>query len=657
MKSPVHHLHKAPLLLIASCFIIGILLYSFFVRILIVPVIFVVILMTTIILHRQKKFSNIVEQSFNYLIPSLICITGYLSYQLRVTTPSEIKETNAIYIGYVTEELKSTEKYSDYIIQLESSFQHDSIISINEKVHFRGFDTNQNQILKPGSRISFKGQLTLIRNQGNLGEFDYQSFMANKNIFYKITCFQDYTSLQETKFTIKIFANQVRAKLLSKLSDYKFSTESFAIISALTLGDKSQLSSEIKQNFSNSGAMHVLAVSGLHVGILFVLFSSLFNYLFPQAKLRILRILLLITMLWIYAFITGLAPSVMRSATMFSLIAIGQNLKRHVNVYNSIGASALILMVINPKVIYEVGFQLSYLALIAIVFFQPRIANLWKPKLKIVQRVWQLIAVSVAAQIGTAPITIFYFHQFPVYFWLSNLLVIPAAAIILYSTILFFVFSGIPFLAAKIAFLLDHFVSLINLGVQKICMLPHAIVENLWISPISAMLIYALIFLIMLLIISRMKKFIFYFLIIGVIHSSIQIIHDLNLLNQRQCIIYNSYAPLLVSIIDGQHHYYYTNKDSLDNFDKRLLNQTSGIKHTLSPVPIQPNLTYHPQHDSAICVISYDSLTLITSGYKAKLPPLSIINHHIKFSNKKLYFNHVSQEYNSKKITSEKNNV
>ena len=179
--------------------------------------------------------------------------------------------------------------------------------------------------------------------------------------------------------------------------------------------------------------MHVLAVSGLHVGIIFFILNFLLTPLNRNKRLLKIKLFLLVGALWFYAFLTGLSPSVMRSCTMFSFIVVGENLNKRTNIYNTLAASAFLLMLINPLIIFGAGFQLSYIAVISIVFFQPRLAALVAVKNRILKYVWDLFTVSVAVQIGTAPISIFYFHQFPVYFWLSNFIVIPGAALILYN--------------------------------------------------------------------------------------------------------------------------------------------------------------------------------------------------------------------------------
>lgn len=644
MKSPIHQIHKMPLLFVAICFLVGILLNKIYFNNRLFCGLWILILLTISILFKIKKFSVFVLQAINILLPLLIILSGSISMSLHKSRIMNIASIPSIYRGYITDELKVKDKYADYLVQLTSEFVEDSIIPLDEKIHFRGFDSTINHQLKPGSTLLFKGALRKIENMGNPGEFDYKKYMANQNIYYHITCFKGYTVTPRKKQSIKIAANNLRSTLISKFQEYQISTKSISLLSALTLGDKTQLSRETKDSFANSGAMHVLAVSGLHVGILFFLFNFLLNFLLPKHRFKIFKLILIILILWFYAFITGLAPSVMRSGIMFTIIAIGSNLKRKGNIYNSIGTSALILMIIEPKVIFEVGFQLSYLALIAIVFFQPRIANLLKIKNILLRKLWQLTSVSLAAQIGTAPIALYYFHQFPVYFWLSNLIVIPAAAIILYSTFLFFIISGIPFLAGKLAFILDEFISFVMRSIQLISQFPNSVIDNVYISNSSLITIYLLLIFVIFYIFHQHKKYIFYMLASLCLFFSSVLFSNMQLLNNRKLIIYKTFEPYLISIIDGKNHFYLSSKDSLNNYETELLQQTSGLNHTHSPKKIDLN-NFSINGRADYQVLKLDSLKInITEFSQNTVDFESPFNIQIKYTDKQLYLNYINQQ-------------
>ena len=205
------------------------------------------------------------------------------------------------------------------------------------------------------------------------------------------------------------------------------------VASALLLGYRENLDKELVKSYASAGAMHVLAVSGLHVGILYLLLTRIFSFLKKVKKVKngkFILTILIVSFLWFYAIMTGLSASVMRATTMFSFIVIGNELlNRKTSIYNTLAVSAIILMIINPFIVYQVGFQLSYVAVVGIVYLQPKLNRLFYSRYKLVRGVWAITCVSLAAQIATFPLSLHYFHQFSTYFFISNLIVIPASSL------------------------------------------------------------------------------------------------------------------------------------------------------------------------------------------------------------------------------------
>ena len=250
---------------------------------------------------------------------------------------------------------------------------------------------------------------------------------------------------------------------------------------------KDELDFEVKQAYAAAGAMHVLAVSGLHVGIIFLILNTLLAILDTSKKGRIVKAIILLISLWSYAMITGLSPSVLRAATMFSFVIMGTVLNRSSSIYNTLAASAFFILIINPNLLFEVGFQLSYVAVLGIVYLQPLIYKRIYTRWWLLDKVWAITAVSIAAQIATLPLTLFYFNQFPVYFMLSNLLVIPSAAVILILGILLFIASPIPFISESIGWVLNKFIEGLNFGIKEIEVLPNSLIEGLSINVLECL--------------------------------------------------------------------------------------------------------------------------------------------------------------------------
>lgn len=234
-----------------------------------------------------------------------------------------------------------------------------------------------------------------------------------------------FKKLENSKLSLISLSAHIREKIQTSLRKYHFSNDEFAVINALLLGQRQEISKELLESYTNAGAIHILAISGLHIGILLLLLSYVLK---PIEKLPygiLIKTFCIVLLLWCFAFIAGLSASVVRAVTMFTFVAIGQSFKRKKIIEYSLVSSMFFLLLIKPMFLFDVGFQLSYLAVFGIVWVQPLLYNLWKPKFWLLNKGWSLFTVSIAAQAGILPISLYYFHQFPGLFILSNLIIIP----------------------------------------------------------------------------------------------------------------------------------------------------------------------------------------------------------------------------------------
>ena len=264
-------------------------------------------------------------------------------------------------------------------------------------------------------------------------QFDYNNYLKQRNVYHQIYLSNnEFIELKNTSKSINGYADTFRNRVNEKLKNYDFKTDVLAIINALLLGQRQDISPEIYNNYVNAGVIHILAVSGLHVGIIFLILNWLFKPLhrFKYGK-HLIKPLLIILILWSFAFVAGLSPSVTRAVTMFSIVTCAQFLKRPTNIYNTISISIFLMLLVKPIYLFDVGFQMSYLAVLAIVSVQPMLYKLWKTPNLVIDKFWQILTVTIAAQLGVAPLGLFYFHQFPGLFFISNLVIIPVLGIIL----------------------------------------------------------------------------------------------------------------------------------------------------------------------------------------------------------------------------------
>ena len=276
-------------------------------------------------------------------------------------------------------------------------------------------------------------QLSEIQKPRNPYRFDYSAYLKQRQVFHQIyTKPKQLIVVSSDKKTLKGYADGLRKTINIKLKSAGFKDDVLAVINALLLGQRQDISPETYNNYANAGTIHILAVSGLHVGIVFLILSILFKPIerLPNGR-TLIKPLLILSGLWSFAIIAGLSPSVTRAVTMFSIIAIAQHLKRPTNIYNTLAISAFVILVFQPRFLFDVGFQMSYLAVFSIVSVQPLLYKLWKPKYYLFDKLWQILTVTVAAQLGVAPISLYYFHQFPSLFFVSNIVVIPFLGFIL----------------------------------------------------------------------------------------------------------------------------------------------------------------------------------------------------------------------------------
>ena len=297
----------------------------------------------------------------------------------------------------------------------------------------------------------------------NPHQFNYKEYLKKQYIYHQIFLKNDELMvINQSNRSIYGFASELRETINQKLKPYNFKPDELAIINALLLGQRQDISEETYNNYANAGAIHILAVSGLHVGIILLILNFLFRPIGLMPYGPYIKTLLIIILLWCFAIIAGLSPSVMRAVTMFSIVAIGLNFKRATNIYNTLAISMFILLLFKPTFLFEVGFQLSYLAVFSIVWIQPLIFRLWNPKFYVVNKLWQILSVTIAAQFGVLPLSLYYFHQFPGLFFISNLVIIPFLGLILGFGILIILLSFLNILPNILAISFGRLIGVMN---------------------------------------------------------------------------------------------------------------------------------------------------------------------------------------------------
>ena len=415
------------------------------------------------------------------------------------------------------------------------------------------------EILQSGDRLMLETTFRKPDGVMNPEGFDYATYLARQG--YGATAYVDADHWKKadrnTSFSIFWLAEKVQKSLLNVFKSFGIEGDEYAVLAALTLGSKDALHPELRQNYTTSGGMHILAVSGLHVGVIYLVISFLLRFMDKKPKLRFLKLFFILLFLWSYAFITGLPPSVIRATSMFSLVAIGSALLRRSQIYNTISVAAFLMLLYNSNYLYDVGFQLSFSAVVSIVYFQPLIAKWFYTKNKILKWTWDLTAVSLAAQIGTAPLSVFYFHQFPNYFLLTNLIAIPFATLIIYFAVALFVVSPIPLLSDAIAFLLKLFLKILNGSISFIHDLPSSL-TFLSIDPWQLLSVSVAV--VLLVAYFNYKKYMLLFtaLCLTLFVVSADLYRHYHTLQTDRFIVYSDNRQTHLSFVNAAQHYYFS---------------------------------------------------------------------------------------------------
>lgn len=315
----------------------------------------------------------------------------------------------------------------------------------------------------PGNELVLKAKLIALKSNYNPYRFDYSEYLKKQNIFHHIYIDKDAVLKCNQTYNFDYYLHKTRHKLLSYFDDRIFDTKTKNIINALLFGQRIYLDETTIKSYSNAGVIHVLAISGLHVGILFLMINFFLQPLERLKKGSLFKLIIIISFLWFFAFLSGLSPSVTRAVLMFTILSIGSYLNKQNTTINTVACSALILLCYNPLYIFDVGFQLSYSAVISIVLLNPFFKYFYFSKNKIVRYFIDLVLVSLAAQIGVLPLSILYFNQFPVLFLVANIIVIPLTTLILFLGLLLLFFAMFSkFIANAIGEILSFCIEMMN---------------------------------------------------------------------------------------------------------------------------------------------------------------------------------------------------
>lgn len=423
----------------------------------------------------------------------------------------------------------------------------------------------------------------LIPAPANPGEFDYKKFLSFQQIYYQYFLRNEdvLPAGNEPPNIIIQFSIQLRDWAEGILKQYVVGKQEQSVAIALVLGITDELDSEVLNAYSASGAMHVLAVSGLHIGILYAILLTIGKPLQKSKRGRAILGIVSLLLLWLYACITGLTPSVLRAVAMFSFVALAKLIHRNSNIYNTLAATAFCLLLYNPYFLVSVGFQLSFIAVLGIVYIHPRLYPVLEFKSLIIHKIWEITSVSIAAQLATFALGLLYFHQFPNYFLISNLVVIPVSFVVLVGGIMLLASSILSPLAQLIGLLLTGTIKLLNLIVFWVESWPMSIISNVYITTTQFWLITGIIIFLIATVTLKKFEYAILALICAIGFSALQWQHHVQQITRTQFMVYNVRGHTAIDFIsEGK---------TFSWIDSALATDANAIRFHIRPHRIMSN--------------------------------------------------------------------
>lgn len=481
---------------------------------------------------------NITFTFYNGLIVFSICILSSFLIAYYQDNRNHLGYVKLLQQNKLEVEIKSNGRITKYNCLYEVSISSKNYQKINTILAIKD-DTLRYQI---GDKLLVNSSLQPIDYISHPAQFDYKNYLARKHIYHRIKAnTDDITLISKSKsFSILKFSNNCRSKLLSILRLNIKDNGSYEMAAALLLGERSELDKDLLKSYSDTGTIHIISVSGLHVGIIFIVLQFILNHL-PLFKNKIVKCILIIICIWFYSILTGLPASVIRSALMISFHTIGKTIAIKTNGINHVAASALVLLSINTNYLFDIGFQLSYLAVFGIMYLQKPISDLYVPQNKLSSYIWLTSSVSISAQLFTLPVCLYYFHQFPNYFILANLIAIPLSSIALYASLSNLVFASIPILNKLSEWVLVYSIKWLNAYLGWISKWPYAVSKFERIDIFQATMLCLILFFVLLYRKEKIRIALGLCLLTSIIYTSYLIIDKMNHAHNHLWIQYNSF--------------------------------------------------------------------------------------------------------------------
>jgi competence protein ComEC len=434
--------------------------------------------------------------------------------------------------------------------------------------------------LNVGSRLASFSATVQLPKPSLPDSFDYAAYLNKQNIDRQIYIQPNQTiAINDKEKSLAYYCFIIRNQIITNLANSGFDKTALHVTEALILGQRQEIDSEIRTNYQSAGVVHLLCVSGLHVGILVFFLDFILVYLLRISKISWLRPTILLGVLFFYALLTGFSASVVRSVCMYSLFVLGFALQRPVKISNTIIASLFLILAFEPQFLFDIGFQLSYLAVIFIVWLTPIFESMWQPKQSVIEYFWKIFCVSLAAQLGTLPLILFYFNQFPTLFFLSNMILIPLVGLIMIFGMLLFAGAYFTTYNPMLIKPVEFSIQVMNTITAEIAAQKWSLIQGVKIDVYTMCLLYLLIVTSLVMLIKPAFNKMVWFLVTVICFQSYLIFFDSNKKNGTEWIVANQYKSTLIFLRNNKNlNLFKTDTTALNKyFDNYLKNNNYEI--------------------------------------------------------------------------------
>ena len=461
-------------------------------------------------------FEPDIKFTFTVLLVIFSCLLLFKNHKNK-TLYSFFVFSTSIFVGFVAQGISDVRNHKNHYSEfcINENKIHKIEISIREKLKPNNFtnryfgivksidgkassgkilvsvykDSTKNELIV-GNRILVESQIVPHKKTNNPNQFDYGNYLKKKSVLSQVSLSKSEVKISsEIDKNLWYYAANFRERIIYNLQKNGFRKEELQVANALILGQQQEIDKDILQDYQFAGAVHILSVSGLHVGYIMLFLNFILGFLPKKNLFNWLKFIIIVVSLWAFAFVAGLSPSVIRSATMFSFLAAGLCLGRENNIFHTLVASLFFILLIEPSFIFDVGFQLSYVSLFFILWLQPLLSKLYHPKNDVFQNVWGVFTVSVAAQIGAFPLSIYYFHQFPGLFFITNMVILPCLGGIMILGIIVMILAYFDIVPLLLSIVLEKFIFTLNWFIAQIANIESFVITQI---PLSKTMLFAL---------------------------------------------------------------------------------------------------------------------------------------------------------------------